>query len=667
MRSRARWRLAALTIPILSALVAVPSSRAQHGRLSKIAAGPAASTTVESAPPTRFADAFIGPWANAGQIRYSAMAIDGQGNIVVAGSFSGQIDFGGGEILSRGGLDIFIAKYASDGTYLWSKGIGGSRDDWAKAVAVDSSGNISITSWSGSGTVDFGGGPINLVAGYLARYDPNGGYLWAKPLGTNIADGTALDTDSSGNVIVSGYFTGPCDFGGGAINSVNSGDTFLAKYDSRGGYLWAIRAGGSSANGTQVGQLVVDHSDEIVMTGWTTGSGDMGGVRFNGLGSNDIFLVKYSATGAARWSKSFGGGAQDRGKGVAIDSLNNIVLTGLLGDNATLGSGTLMGGGVFLSKYSPGGITLWSENFPAPTGGSITLENGNAVAVDGADNIAITGAVVGDANLGGGVLPMTSGDYNNNTYIAEYTSGGSPLWSTRFPNLIPSNYPGFNSGKAIGTETDGSVMLFGVFSDSINLGTGVLTNPGACGGSCGYGAYLAKFGTGSSTSTPTPTPTPTAPPATSTPTRTPTPSYTATPAGTPTKTPTPAPSMATGFYTVSACRVIDTRNPNGPSGGPALAAGASRTFQVAGLCGVPSSAKAVAINLTVVLPSSTGDLRLYPAGITAPMASTVNFRGGIIRANNGTVALGTSGQLTVLCDMSSGATNFLVDIYGYYQ
>jgi hypothetical protein len=410
---------------------------------------------------------------------------------------------------------------------------------------------------------------------------------------------------------------------------------------------------------------------------------------------------------------------------VAIDSLNNIVMTGLLGDNVNLGTGTLSGGGIFLAKYSPSGVALWSENFPPLPGGSCSLENGNAVAVDGADNIAITGAVVGDVNLGGGVLPMASGDYNNNTYVAEYTSSGANLWAARFPNLIPPSYPGFNSGKAIGTDAFGSVITFGVFSDSINFGLGVLTNPGACGGSCGYGAYLAKFGTSSAppTATPTapaatatPTQTPTSVPPTATPTNTPTATPTKTPTNAPTNTPTPTPTNTptntstptptntpkngptntptptptptptlpptstptptptpppppprTSFFTVNPCRVIDTRNPDGPSGGPALSAGTSRTFPVAGLCGIPSTAKAVAINLGVVLPTDGGDLRLYPASDSAPMASTVNFKSGVVRANNGTVAMGSNGQITVMCDMLSGATDFFVDVFGYYQ
>jgi hypothetical protein len=124
---------------------------------------------------------------------------------------------------------------------------------------------------------------------------------------------------------------------------------------------------------------------------------------------------------------------------------------------------------------------------------------------------------------------------------------------------------------------------------------------------------------------------------------------------------------SSGFYAVAPCRVADTRDPSSPSGGPALTANAVRTFPVGGLCGIPSSATAVAVNLAVVLPSNSGDLRVYPAGGVAPLASAINFRAGIVRANNATVALGAGGQLSVQCDMPSGGTNFFFDVFGYYQ
>ena len=123
----------------------------------------------------------------------------------------------------------------------------------------------------------------------------------------------------------------------------------------------------------------------------------------------------------------------------------------------------------------------------------------------------------------------------------------------------------------------------------------------------------------------------------------------------------------TSFFTVTPCRVADTRDPPGTSGGPALAAGAARVFPVSGLCGIPSTASAVAINLAVVGPASDGDLRVYPAGGPAPLASAINFRAGIVRANTAVAPLGAGGQISVQCDMPSGSTHFFFDVYGYFQ
>ena len=136
---------------------------------------------------------------------------------------------------------------------------------------------------------------------------------------------------------------------------------------------------------------------------------------------------------------------------------------------------------------------------------------------------------------------------------------------------------------------------------------------------------------------------------------------------TPTPTPSPTPPQAISYFAVSPCRVADTRDAPGPSGGPALSANTVRTFPIAGLCGLPSSAKAVAINLAVFQPSNAGDLRLFPAGSPAPLASAINFRSGIVRANNAIIPLGTGGQITVQCDMPSGSTNVFFDVFGFFQ
>lgn len=127
---------------------------------------------------------------------------------------------------------------------------------------------------------------------------------------------------------------------------------------------------------------------------------------------------------------------------------------------------------------------------------------------------------------------------------------------------------------------------------------------------------------------------------------------------------------ASDFYTLDPCRVADTRDAAGNSGGPALQANTTRTFPAAGLCGIPADAVAIAINVTVVGETDTGDLRLYPAGGSTPTASTINFAANHVRANNAIVPLGTGGQIDVRCDMpagSVGTTHFLFDVSGYFK
>ena len=121
------------------------------------------------------------------------------------------------------------------------------------------------------------------------------------------------------------------------------------------------------------------------------------------------------------------------------------------------------------------------------------------------------------------------------------------------------------------------------------------------------------------------------------------------------------------FYAVSPCRVADTRDPPGPSGGPALAAGAERVFPIMGRCGIPPSAQAVSFNFTAVSPTTSGFLTIYPVGERKPLASSLNYRQSQIRANNAIIPLGTDGLIAVGCSQSSGTTHLVIDVNGYFE
>lgn len=126
------------------------------------------------------------------------------------------------------------------------------------------------------------------------------------------------------------------------------------------------------------------------------------------------------------------------------------------------------------------------------------------------------------------------------------------------------------------------------------------------------------------------------------------------------------PTGPTAFYTLPPCRLVDTREADGP----ALAGNVSRLFSAAGRCGIPETAKAVAANVTVVAPSGAGDLRLSPAGAAAPLASTVNFAPGQTRTNDAVLALGAGGRIAVQYDLApgtTGAAHLVVDVAGYFE
>jgi len=130
----------------------------------------------------------------------------------------------------------------------------------------------------------------------------------------------------------------------------------------------------------------------------------------------------------------------------------------------------------------------------------------------------------------------------------------------------------------------------------------------------------------------------------------------------------PAPPPA-DFYTVAPCRLVDTRNAAGATGGPALSPGATRIFPLTGgVCGVPSTAIAVSVNLTVVQPAAQGHLILYPGDAAGPPAtSSLNFSPGVTRASNAIVPLAANGGTLNVKNGSAGAVHLVLDVNGFMQ
>ncbi len=122
-----------------------------------------------------------------------------------------------------------------------------------------------------------------------------------------------------------------------------------------------------------------------------------------------------------------------------------------------------------------------------------------------------------------------------------------------------------------------------------------------------------------------------------------------------------APATGSRLFTLTPCRMLDTR-----AGAP-MPAGATAVLGIAARCGVSAGATAVAVNVTVVQPGTAGNLRLFPDGIPVPLSSTINFRAGQVRANNAILALSPFGDLKVLCEIPLGFANVILDVTGYFE
>jgi hypothetical protein len=202
-------------------------------------------------------------WAH---VLVTGIAFDANDGLIVAGSFTDVVNLGGADLTSAGGTDIFVASFSSAGDHRWSKSFGGTGSDIASALAVSTGGDILLTG-SFSDTLDFGGPPLTSVLGndrtvtsadlFVVRLDAAGGHVWSQRYGDSGHDqrGSAIDVDGAGNVLVAGAFQGALDFGRGALAATGAA-AFVVKLDGTGSALWnqqmemsaaTVRAAGSSA------------------------------------------------------------------------------------------------------------------------------------------------------------------------------------------------------------------------------------------------------------------------------------------------------------------------------------------------------------------------------------------------------------------------------------
>jgi uncharacterized protein (AIM24 family) len=225
-------------------------------------------------------------------------AVDKAGNIVIAGDFGGTISLGGPMLTSAGGSDIFVAELDASGGHIWSARFGDAEQQLFPRVAVDGDGDVVIAG-NFTGTIDFGGDSftsamINHL--FMAKFDGAGHHLWSKQFGGDQTpvNLNGLAASGSGGVALAGNFTGMLDLGGSPLVAASAGgDSFLATFDGSGAFLWNRRLGDVKAAFPNITGIAFTGSQHLLMTGTFAGTLDFGGGPATSTGASDVFLVEY--------------------------------------------------------------------------------------------------------------------------------------------------------------------------------------------------------------------------------------------------------------------------------------------------------------------------------------------------------------------------------------
>ncbi len=414
----------------------------------------------------------------------NAVGVDNAGNVYTAGAFTGTADLDPSATVlnynSAGGSDIFVSKYNASGALLWTYPIGGSGADNASGIYVSGAGDVYVTG-SFTGTVDFDPSPntSNLVSSgsidiFVLKITSAGVFSWAKKMGGTGDDaGYGVAVDGAGNVNITGTFSGTANFNpAGTFNltAVGSFECFVVQLSSAGAFNWAFSIGGSQVD---VGHAITtDNSNNIYITGRFSQTADFdpsAGVQNRTSGGNaDIFVAKYSSTGAYSWAKAYAGTGSFDDRGIAISVRNGeVAVAGHMrgtvdfdGLSVTFIGGTGSAGNAFTLKLSDTGVRKWVKRV-----GNATEVRATGVQLDDIGAVYTVGAHKNsfDADPDAGVVNLIGNGGSVDAFIQKLDSVGNFIWAY--------NYAGTGNDEVSGITTDNlnNLYLSGFFQTTVDF------------------------------------------------------------------------------------------------------------------------------------------------------------------------------------------------------
>ena len=415
------------------------------------------------------------------------VAVDAAGNSYLTGYFTGTTDFdpakihlGNTDILTaRGGNDAFVAKYAPDNSLIWAKRMGGTAADFAAKIAIDGSGNVYVTG-SFTGTGDFGSVNLSsagLTDGFVTKLNASGSTLWAKRWGAELTfdQGLGVAVDATGNVYAASQRSYELYLNGGIE---------VFKFTPSGSTVWTKFVNTQSRFGG--GDLAVDAAGSVFVAAKFNGTVDFdpsySRIRNVSSGASEAaFVLKLTTKGDFSWVSpivSLSSSSFVNANSVALDGGGNLIVggeyRGSVDFDPSNGTNSLPTGGVgFITKLSSTGTLVWAKAVESNRTGAVY-----GLAVDALGSIYATGAASGtfDLDPGAGMQTRTSvgaGDI----FALKLGSDGNFVWGTTIGGT------GWDFSRGIAVDNAGMVYLAGTYRGTVDfnpdpIDAHLLVNPG---------------------------------------------------------------------------------------------------------------------------------------------------------------------------------------------
>lgn len=419
-------------------------------------------------------------WGDSGAQRGVRLGFDATGALIVAASGVGTVNLGGGPLVSAGGHDLHLAKYAPDGAHVWSKRYG---DDEAQfeygwALAVDPGGDI-VVAGGYLGQIDLGGGPLPhqfMPATFMARLKGDGSHVWSKSFETETSvQPNDVVIGANGEIVLGGHFRGGLDLGGGEMVATGVGiDGFVGKFTGAGEHVWSLRFGDSDTQTVQA--LAIDPAGEVIVGGFFAGAMNPGNGMLVSKGNDDAFLVRYDTIGNAIWAARYGDADVQQLLDLTLAPSGRITAVGVFDGSLDFGGGPLIAAnlGGFVVQLEADGPHRWSKFLGNAEDPALPW----AIASDPLGNLLLTGYFNDPVDLGGGLLPNNGG---SDVFTLKLGPAGNHVWSDQFGD------DDSQSGLGVAASTTGAVAVCGEYWGGINFGGGPSTSKG------GYDGFVAVF------------------------------------------------------------------------------------------------------------------------------------------------------------------------------